>query len=203
MIRAWYEGQLWLWLVSIRSSMCIIKDDWTHMSCMFDSNLASYYNVLYWALSKKLLFQGQADRIKYLQTRQAKIVAMTCTHAALKRREFLEIGFKYDNLIMEESAQILEIESFIPMLLQVDYLEFYLIPVHIYSSTNMLIFTLFEHRFMAESAHILKVESLIPMLVQEDYFDFHFIQVQIYSSTNILIFVLFKYKLSWKQHNWT
>lgn len=44
---------------------------------------------------------------------------MTCTHAALKRREFLEIGFKYDNLIMEESAQILEIESFIPMLLQV------------------------------------------------------------------------------------
>lgn len=46
-------------------------------------------------------------------------MAMTCTHAALKRREFLEIGFKYDNLLMEESAQILEIESFIPMLLQV------------------------------------------------------------------------------------
>ncbi len=43
---------------------------------------------------------------------------MTCTHAALKRREFLDIGFKYDNLLMEESAQILEIESFIPMLLQ-------------------------------------------------------------------------------------
>lgn len=65
--------------------------------------------------------QGQADRIKYLQTRQAKIVAMTCTHAALKRREFLDIGFKYDNLLMEESAQILEIESFIPMLLQVPF----------------------------------------------------------------------------------
>lgn len=65
--------------------------------------------------------QGQADRIKYLQTKQAKIVAMTCTHAALKRREFLDIGFKYDNLLMEESAQILEIESFIPMLLQVPY----------------------------------------------------------------------------------
>lgn len=66
--------------------------------------------------------QGQADRIKYLQTKQAKIVAMTCTHAALKRREFLDIGFKYDNLLMEESAQILEIESFIPMLLQVCFL---------------------------------------------------------------------------------
>lgn len=52
-------------------------------------------------------------------TLQAKIVAMTCTHAALKRREFLQLAFKYDNLLMEEAAQILEIETFIPMLLQV------------------------------------------------------------------------------------
>jgi len=50
---------------------------------------------------------------------QAKIVAMTCTHAALKRREFIDLAFKYDNLLMEESGQILEIETFIPMLLQV------------------------------------------------------------------------------------
>lgn len=55
-------------------------------------------------------------------TKQAKIVAMTCTHAALKRREFLQLGLKYDNLLMEESAQILEIETFIPMLLQVSFL---------------------------------------------------------------------------------
>ena len=54
-------------------------------------------------------------------TKQAKIVAMTCTHAALKRREFLQLGLKYDNLLMEESAQILEIETFIPMLLQVSH----------------------------------------------------------------------------------
>ena len=66
--------------------------------------------------------QGQADRVNYLMTKQAKIVAMTCTHAALKRREFLELGFKFDNLLMEESAQILEIETFIPMLLQVSML---------------------------------------------------------------------------------
>lgn len=39
--------------------------------------------------------------------------------AAHHNREFLELGFKYDNLLMEESAQILEIETFIPMLLQV------------------------------------------------------------------------------------
>ncbi|CAL8471736.1 g11278 [Coccomyxa elongata] len=64
------------------------------------------------------LLKGQADRVNYLMTKQAKIVAMTCTHAALKRREFLDLGFKFDNLLMEESAQILEIETFIPMLLQ-------------------------------------------------------------------------------------
>ncbi len=29
--------------------------------------------------------QGQADRVNYLMMRQAKVVAMACTHAALKR----------------------------------------------------------------------------------------------------------------------
>ncbi|GAX76342.1 hypothetical protein CEUSTIGMA_g3788.t1 [Chlamydomonas eustigma] len=64
------------------------------------------------------LLRGQGDRVNYLMSKQAKIVAMTCTHAALKRREFVELAFKYDNLLMEEAAQILEIETFIPMLLQ-------------------------------------------------------------------------------------
>uniref|UniRef100_A0A1D1XQ76 Intron-binding protein aquarius n=1 Tax=Anthurium amnicola TaxID=1678845 RepID=A0A1D1XQ76_9ARAE len=64
------------------------------------------------------LLKSTADRANYLMTKQAKVVAMTCTHAALKRKDFLQFGFKYDNLLMEESAQILEIETFIPMLLQ-------------------------------------------------------------------------------------
>ncbi|CAM8910515.1 unnamed protein product [Rhodiola kirilowii] len=64
------------------------------------------------------LLKSTADRANYLMTKQAKIVAMTCTHAALKRKDFLNLGFKYDNLLMEESAQILEIETFIPMALQ-------------------------------------------------------------------------------------
>lgn len=64
------------------------------------------------------LLKTTADRSNYLLCRQAKLVAMTCTHAALKRRDFLALGLKYDNLIMEESAQILEIETFVPMLLQ-------------------------------------------------------------------------------------
>ena len=48
---------------------------------------------------------------------------MTCTHAALKRRDLVEAGFQYDNILMEESAQILEIETFIPLLLQVSRRE--------------------------------------------------------------------------------
>jgi intron-binding protein aquarius len=32
------------------------------------------------------LLRTQADRVNYLMTKQAKIVAMTCTHAALKRK---------------------------------------------------------------------------------------------------------------------
>jgi intron-binding protein aquarius len=58
------------------------------------------------------------DRSNYLLTKQARIIAMTCTHAALKRQELIKLGFKYDNILMEEAAQVLEIESFVPLMLQ-------------------------------------------------------------------------------------
>ncbi|UYV62253.1 AQR [Cordylochernes scorpioides] len=64
------------------------------------------------------LLRSGLDRSKYLLVKEAKIIAMTCTHAALKRKELVELGFEYDNILMEESAQILEIETFIPLLLQ-------------------------------------------------------------------------------------
>lgn len=64
------------------------------------------------------LLRSGLDRSRYLLVKEAKIIAMTCTHAALKRQELVELGFKYDNILMEESAQILEIETFIPLLLQ-------------------------------------------------------------------------------------
>ncbi|KAM4663551.1 RNA helicase aquarius [Discoglossus pictus] len=64
------------------------------------------------------LLRSGLDRSKYLLVKEAKIIAMTCTHAALKRHDLVELGFKYDNVLMEEAAQILEIETFIPLLLQ-------------------------------------------------------------------------------------
>jgi intron-binding protein aquarius len=64
------------------------------------------------------ILRSQADRVDYLMTKQSKIVAMTCTHAALKRKELIKLGFRYDSLLVEEAARILEIETFLPMLLQ-------------------------------------------------------------------------------------
>ena len=64
------------------------------------------------------ILRSGLDRTKYLCVKEAKIIAMTCTHAALKRKDLVDAGFKYDNILMEEAAQILEIETFIPLLLQ-------------------------------------------------------------------------------------
>eukprot|EP01038_Epipyxis_sp_PR26KG_P005853 gene5853-8076_t len=64
------------------------------------------------------LLRTQSLRSDYLLTKQARIVAMTCTHAAMTRKRLTELGFKYDSIIMEEAAQILEVETLIPMLLQ-------------------------------------------------------------------------------------
>ncbi|KAK8801162.1 hypothetical protein WA158_001932 [Blastocystis sp. Blastoise] len=64
------------------------------------------------------LLRNVKQRSDYLLTNQAKIIALTCTHAGIMRKKLVEIGFKYDNIVIEEAGQILEIETFIPMLLQ-------------------------------------------------------------------------------------
>ena len=40
------------------------------------------------------LLRSSRDRINYLLTREAKIIAMTCTHAALKRKDLVQLSFK-------------------------------------------------------------------------------------------------------------
>ncbi|ODM21625.1 hypothetical protein SI65_02469 [Aspergillus cristatus] len=57
-------------------------------------------------------------RANYLLVKEARIIAMTSTHAAMRRKEIADLGFHYDNVIVEEAAQITEIESFIPAALQ-------------------------------------------------------------------------------------
>lgn len=64
------------------------------------------------------VLRSQRQRADYLITKQARIVAMTCTHAAIARSNLIRLNFEYDNIVMEESGQMMEIETFIPFLLQ-------------------------------------------------------------------------------------
>ena len=64
------------------------------------------------------LLRSQRQRTDYLLMKQTRIVAMTCTHAAIARSHLVELGFEYDNVVFEEAGQMVEIEGFIPLLLQ-------------------------------------------------------------------------------------
>ena len=64
------------------------------------------------------ILRSQRQRSDYLIMKQARVVAMTCTHAAIARSHLLELGFEYDNVVIEEAGQMFEIESFVPFLLQ-------------------------------------------------------------------------------------
>jgi intron-binding protein aquarius len=64
------------------------------------------------------VLRNPRDRANYLLIKEARIIAMTSTHAAMRRQEIADLGFHYDNVVMEEAAQITEIENFIPMTLQ-------------------------------------------------------------------------------------
>ena len=64
------------------------------------------------------ILRTNKDKTNYLMITEARIIAMTTTHAAMRRQEIADTGFHYDNVIMEEAAQITEIENFIPLALQ-------------------------------------------------------------------------------------
>ncbi|KIX06734.1 uncharacterized protein Z518_04710 [Rhinocladiella mackenziei CBS 650.93] len=64
------------------------------------------------------ILRNNRDQANHLLTKEARIIAMTSTHAAMRRSEIAELGFHYDTLVMEEAAQITEIESFIPCAMQ-------------------------------------------------------------------------------------
>ena len=64
------------------------------------------------------VLRNNRDKTNYLMIKEARIIAMTSTHAAMRRDEIVSLGFHYDNLVMEEAAQITEIENFMPLVLQ-------------------------------------------------------------------------------------
>ncbi|RDA93337.1 hypothetical protein CP533_0303 [Ophiocordyceps camponoti-saundersi (nom. inval.)] len=64
------------------------------------------------------ILRRERDKANYLLTNEARIIAMTTTHAAIRRGEISSLGFRYDNVVMEEAAQITEIETFMPLAMQ-------------------------------------------------------------------------------------
>ncbi|GIX64046.1 intron-binding protein aquarius [Babesia caballi] len=71
--------------------------------------------VLYlYAMIKELqpfeVLRNNSDRGRYLVEKYARLVAMTCTHAAIARETMSSL--RYSNLVLEEAAQVLEVETF-------------------------------------------------------------------------------------------
>ena len=64
------------------------------------------------------ILRNNRDKTNYLMIKEARVIAMTSTYAAMRRQEIADLGFHYDNVVMEEAAQITEIENFIPLSLQ-------------------------------------------------------------------------------------
>ncbi|PHH62528.1 hypothetical protein CDD81_6914 [Ophiocordyceps australis] len=64
------------------------------------------------------VLRRERDKANYLLTKEARIIAMTTTHAAMRRSETASLGFHYDNVIIEEAAQITEAETFLPLTMQ-------------------------------------------------------------------------------------
>ncbi|OAA44860.1 DEAD helicases superfamily protein (Aquarius) [Metarhizium rileyi] len=64
------------------------------------------------------ILRRDREKANYLLTNEARIIAMTTTHAAMRRSEIASLGFHYDNVVMEEAAQITEIETFMPLAMQ-------------------------------------------------------------------------------------
>ncbi|KAM5382643.1 hypothetical protein ACJZ2D_002433 [Fusarium nematophilum] len=64
------------------------------------------------------ILRRDRDKANYLLTSEARIIAMTTTHAAIRRGEIASLGFHYDNVVMEEAAQVTEIETFLPLAMQ-------------------------------------------------------------------------------------
>lgn len=64
------------------------------------------------------ILRSQRSRLDYLLQHQARIVACTVTHATIHRKRLVELGFRYDTVVMEEAGQVSEIESLIPLVCQ-------------------------------------------------------------------------------------
>ena len=64
------------------------------------------------------ILRNNRERGNYLVSHATRIIAMTSTHASMKRDSLVKNGFQYSTVLFEEAGEILEIESFISCNLQ-------------------------------------------------------------------------------------
>ncbi|EDO05275.1 hypothetical protein BBOV_I001910 [Babesia bovis T2Bo] len=69
-----------------------------------------YFHSMLKELQPFEVLRNNYDRGRYLVEKYARLVAMTCTHAAIARETLSNL--RYSNLVMEEAAQVMEAETF-------------------------------------------------------------------------------------------
>ncbi|KAG3119816.1 RNA helicase aquarius [Phytophthora idaei] len=82
----------------------------------FSVDIESYFRELR-RLQPFELLQTPRQRGDMYLIHHARIVAMTCTHAALNHRKLSDLGLTFGSLIMEEAAQVSELDSLVPLVL--------------------------------------------------------------------------------------
>ncbi|KAL4102292.1 hypothetical protein PRIC1_006037 [Phytophthora ramorum] len=82
----------------------------------FAADIESYFAELR-RLQPFELLQTPRQRGDMYLIHHARIVAMTCTHAALNHQKFTDLGLTFGSFIMEEAAQVSELDSLVPLLL--------------------------------------------------------------------------------------
>lgn len=94
----WYAmvGNLSLFLaVSYWRNLLNLLQGWLSVALVRQKHYPSFFVSFFlpFLFYFPFLITGR-DRTNYLLVKEAKIIAMTCTHAALKRRDLVELGFK-------------------------------------------------------------------------------------------------------------
>ena len=59
----------------------------------------------------------------YVLTTQARVIGMTSAEAASLRSYLLEKDFHYDSLLVVDASEMTELETFLPLVLQVRIVE--------------------------------------------------------------------------------
>lgn len=86
--------QLPFWLSALLVN--ILESMWRYITGMCRDSTGHYKTGHFFLQEFRAfeLLRSGLDRSKYLLVKEAKIIAMTCTHAALKRHDLVELGFK-------------------------------------------------------------------------------------------------------------